>query len=300
MSAFLVRISARLAVVAVVIVLWWFASDVVFGSNAVVSRMGPLDAFSELVRLLPQQATLDAIVVSLWRLVLGLVVAAAIGVPLGALLGARALVEYATAPVVQFLRMTSPLAWTPLVLVLVGSTDIAVVALVALAAVWPIVLGTSAGVRSLDPALARVARSLGATETEALRTTIIPQLAPQLRTSLRTALGVAWIVLVPAEMLGVTNGLGYAVLNARDNVDYEELGALMILIGAIGFLLDRLLRTENGRGASGDSGSADRRDRGDEGDGGRRDVVRGGGASEGQPQGAESDVALQAHRGESG
>lgn len=245
-GGFLTRAGSRLAVVLVVVLLWWIGSEVVFGSNAVVSRMGPGDALGELIDLLPQQATLDAIVVSLWRLLLGLLIAAVIGVPLGALLGARALVEYATAPVVQFLRMTSPLAWTPLVLVLVGSTDIAVVALVALAATWPIVLGTSAGVRSLDPALARVARSLGASRFEMLWTTIIPQLVPQLRTALRTALGVAWIVLVPAEMLGVTNGLGYAVLNARDNIAYEELAAFMLLIGAIGFLLDRLLRTESG------------------------------------------------------
>lgn len=83
---------------------------------------------------------------------------------------------------------------------------------------WPIVLGVGAGTRALDPGAALVARSLGATRWEVVRSTVLPALAGHLRTALRVALGIAWVVLVPAEMLGVANGLGYAVLNARDRV----------------------------------------------------------------------------------
>lgn len=114
-------------------------------------------------------------------------------------------------------------------------------ALIALAAVWPVVLGVAGGVRALDPGLRRVARSLGATRWEAFRSTAAPALAAPTTGAIRVALGIAWVVLVPAEMLGVSNGLGYAVLNARDNLDYAALAATMFAIGALGFLLDRIV-----------------------------------------------------------
>lgn len=235
-------LGAQLLVLAATAALWWLFAEVVFAANPVVSKMGPLDAASGLVTQLGEPAFLDAIAVSLGRLLAGLGIATVIGIPLGVLFGSRALVESATNPVVQLLRMTSPLAWAPLALVLLGAGSGAVIALVALAALWPIVLGVSAGVRALDPGHARMARSLGATRVEVFRSTALPALATPLTGALRVALGISWIVLVPAEMLGVANGLGYAILNARDNVDYGALAATMLAIGILGFLLDRIFR----------------------------------------------------------
>jgi len=233
---------ARAGVLAVVVGLWWLSTQVVFASNEVVSRMGPWAATTELVEQLGQPETWQAISVSLGRLLAGLALALVVGAPLGLLLGSSRLAEHATAPVVQLARMTSPLAWAPLVIVLLGSGGSAVVTLVALAATWPIVLGTSAGRRSIDQGALEVARTLGATWAERVRTVIAPGVAVHLRTSVRVALGISWVVLVPAEMFGVTNGLGYAVLNARDNIDYEALAATMLLIGIVGYLLDVLAR----------------------------------------------------------
>ncbi|WP_022917673.1 ABC transporter permease [Ruania albidiflava] len=233
---------ARAGVLAVVVGLWWLSTQVVFASNEVVSRMGPWAAATELVEQLGQPETWQAISVSLGRLLAGLALALVVGAPLGLLLGSSRLAEHATAPVVQLARMTSPLAWAPLVIVLLGSGGSAVVTLVALAATWPIVLGTSAGRRSIDQGALEVARTLGATWAERVRTVIAPGVAVHLRTSVRVALGISWVVLVPAEMFGVTNGLGYAVLNARDNIDYEALAATMLLIGIVGYLLDVLAR----------------------------------------------------------
>ena len=237
-----VALLTRLVLVAAVVALWWLATGVLFASNEVVSRMGPWAAVSELVASLGRPEVWQAISVSLGRLLLGLLLALGVGAPLGLLLGSSRLAEYASAPVVQFLRMTSPLAWAPLVIVLLGSGGSAVVALVALACTWPIVLGTSAGRRAIDQGAVEVARSLGATWPERLRTVILPGVGVQLRTAVRVALGIGWVVLVPAEMFGVTNGLGYAVLNARDNIDYEALAATMLLIGAVGYLLDIIAR----------------------------------------------------------
>ena len=224
------------------VVLWWLIAEVAFGANPVVSKMGPVDTVIGLVRLLPDPAFLGAIAVSIGRLLAGLGIAVAVGIPLGALFGAHGLLERSADPIVQLLRMTSPLAWAPLALVFFGTGSAAVIALVALAAVWPIVLGVAAGVRAVDPGLGAVARSLGATRWETARSTAIPALAAPVTGAVRVALGIAWVVLVPAEMLGVTNGLGYAVLNARDNVDYGGLAATMLAIGILGFALDRILR----------------------------------------------------------
>lgn len=241
-STRLTRWLARAGMLALVVALWWLSTQVLFASNEVVSRMGPWAAASELAAQLGQPQTWQAVSVSLTRLLLGLLLALLVGAPLGLLLGSSRLAEHATAPVVQFLRMTSPLAWAPLVIVLLGSGGSAVIALVALAATWPIVLGTSAGRRGIDQGTLEVARTLGATWTERVRTVIAPGVAVQLRTAVRVALGISWVVLVPAEMFGVTNGLGYAVLNARDNIDYEALAATMLLIGIVGYLLDIIAR----------------------------------------------------------
>ena len=236
------RLTTRAGVILAAIVLWWLIADVVFAANPVVSKMGPASTFTGLVRLLGEPTFLDAISVAPDRLLAGLGLGVLIGIPLGALFGSRGMVEQATDPIVQLLRMTSPLAWAPLALVLLGTGSGSVIALIALAAVWPIVLGVSAGVRALDPGFAAVARSLGATRWETARSTTIPALAAPVTGAIRVALGISWVVLVPAEMLGVTNGLGYAVLNSRDNVDYSGLAATMLAIGLLGFLLDRVFR----------------------------------------------------------
>lgn len=236
------RVGARIFVLAITVALWWLLADVLFADNPVVSHMGPGTTLQALFAQAGDTAFLDAISVSLGRLLGGLGIALAIGVPLGILFGSREPVEDAVNPIVQFLRMTSPLAWAPLAIVLLGAGTGAVIALVALAAVWPIVLGVAAGVRALDPGLRRVARSLGATRWEAFRSTALPALTSPIVGATRVALGISWVVLVPAEMLGVPNGLGYAVLNARDNIDYAGLAAVMLTIGILGFLLDRILR----------------------------------------------------------
>ena len=196
----------RAAVLASTLAVWWLITGPLAGDNLILSR-----------------------------------IAALLGVIGGLILGTHPKSEYALSPVFQLLRMTSPLAWAPLAIVLFASGNATVISLVTLAAVWPVLVGVTSGRRNLDPGVIKVARSLGATRWETLRTTVLPGMLEPVRAALRIALGVGWVVLVPAEMFGVTNGLGYAILNARDNIDYEGLAATMLLIGIVGLLLDRLL-----------------------------------------------------------
>ena len=132
---------------------------------------------------------------------------------------------------------------TPLAIILFGVGDAPVVFLVAMGATWPIAINTMAGVAQLDPTWLRVARSLGATRTEALRHVVWPGIRPSLLTGLRVATGLAWVILVPAEMLGVDSGLGYFVLDARDRFAYDELVAAILIIGVLGIAIDTLART---------------------------------------------------------
>ena len=231
----------RAAVLASTLAVWWLITGPLAGDNLILSRMGPLDTFTALWALLGKASTYEAIALSLFRLGVGLGIAALLGVIGGLILGTRPKSEYALSPVFQLLRMTSPLAWAPLAIVLFASGNATVISLVALAAVWPVLVGVTSGRRNLDPGVIKVARSLGATRWETLRTTVLPGMLEPVRAALRIALGVGWVVLVPAEMFGGTNGLGYAILNARDNIDYEGLAATMLLIGIVGLLLDRLL-----------------------------------------------------------
>jgi NitT/TauT family transport system permease protein len=173
---------------------------------------------------------------------IGLAIAFIVGLPLGLALGSNRLLEDASTPIVNFLRMISPLAWAPIVIVAFGIGDVPVLFLIAITAVWPIALGTAAGVKAVSPALKELAESLGASRRERLRFVTSPVVEANVLTALRLALGVAWIVLVPAEMLGVDSGLGYAVLNARDQLDYAALGAGVLLIGITGFLIDAVFR----------------------------------------------------------
>lgn len=222
--------------------LWWLVTVGTAPPGDVIRRFDPVDGARALRRLLGGGELLPHILVSLRRLAVGLGAAALLGVAIGVALGWWRGLERAFGPLIQLVRMVSPLAWTPIVIVFVGIGDQPVYVLVALAAVWPIVLNTSAGVRALDPGWLLVARSLGAGRLELLRTIIAPGIAGHVLTGFRLALGIGWIVLVPAEMLGVDSGLGYFILDCRDRLAYDELVATIVVIGVLGAILDAGLR----------------------------------------------------------
>lgn len=228
----------RLVVVGLAVGLWWLGTSGLHHANPILGRLGPDDAVPALADMIRSGDAWSDTVTSLRRLGLGLVIAVALGVPTGLLLGSHRRLEHATAPLVQFLRMVSPLAWAPAAVVVLGVGDAPVTFLVAAATLWPMALGTASGVRALDAGWLQVARSLGATTLERVWTVVLPGVRSQVLTALRLALGVGWVVLVPAEMLGVNSGLGYAVLDARDQLAYDRLAATMVLIGFVGFALD--------------------------------------------------------------
>lgn len=232
----------RLAAVAAALLVWWILTDLVAGPESLLREFGPQHVPGAAGELFDRGVLVPDIAVSMWRLLVGSVIAITVGIPLGLLLGLHAATEQAVAPVVQFLRMISPLSWAPIAVALFGIGNQPVIFLVAAASVWPIVLNTAAGVRAIDPGLLLVARSFGASRREQLSAVILPAIRAQVQTGIRIGLGIAWVVLVPAEMLGVRSGLGYQILNARDQLAYDQVVAVIVVIGVIGYALDTLSR----------------------------------------------------------
>ena len=225
---------------AVTVAVWWAFTHAAAGASTMIAAFQPERIPGAAASLLERGVVLQDGATSLWRLLCGLGLATALGVPLGLLLGAYRRFRWTSAPVVQFLRMVSPLSWAPVAVALFGVGNAPVVFLVAAAAVWPITMNTAAGVRAMDPLHLRVARTLGATSWEQLRTVVLPGVRPFVMTGVRLALGIAWVVIVPAEMLGVSSGLGYEILNARDRLAYDEMLVVILVIGLLGIALDAL------------------------------------------------------------
>ena len=224
------------------LVLWWLGVKVFGEADGLSARFSLEATFSSLWELLGRSELYLHIAVSLKRIFVGLFLALTVGVPLGLLVGSSRNLEAATTPAFQFLRMISPLSWMPIVVMLMGVGDQPIYFLLAFAAVWPIMLNTAAGVRQLDPRWLQLSKSLSATRWETLRRVIIPGVVGHVLTGVRLAIGILWIVLVPCEMLGVSAGLGYYILDTRDRLAYSELMAMVVLIGLLGFALDAFAR----------------------------------------------------------
>ncbi len=227
---------------AATVLLWWLAVELAESSKPFLARFAPRPTFEALIEIVRSESLWNHASASLRRVVVALLIATAVGIPLGVLTGTFQRFRIAATPAFQFIRMISPLAWTPLAIIVFGVGDAPVYFLIAIGGVWPVVLNTAAGVQSLDRRWVLVAHSLGATRTEIFRTVTWPAIRPHVLTGIRLAVGVAWIILVPAEMLGVDSGLGYAILDARDRLAYSEMMAIVLVIGFVGMCLDILAR----------------------------------------------------------
>nr|HEX4316887.1 ABC transporter permease [Kofleriaceae bacterium] len=180
---------------------------------------------------------------SLRRVAIGYAIAVGAGVPLGLWMGRSRVVAAAANPLVQILRPISPIAWIPIAIVLFGIGEGAPVFLIALAGLLPIASSVAAMTETVPPMFVLAARNFGLGEAATLRRVVFPAILPQLLATLRTTLGICWIVVVAAEMIAVDSGLGYLIIDSRNaGKRYDLVVAGMVLVGAIGLLLDAAFR----------------------------------------------------------
>lgn len=203
----------------------------------------PWEVALGIVELAQKGLLLKYIVASLFRVTWGFALAVLVGIPLGLVLGWFAPAARAFNPVIQILRPISPIAWIPLAILWFGITDAAPIFLIFLASVFPITVSVMAAVANIQPVYVRAARNFGVSGPALFRRVILPATLPQIITSLRIALGIAWLVVVAAEMIAVTSGLGFLIIDARNaGKRYDLVIAGMAMIGVIGLVLDLLVR----------------------------------------------------------
>ncbi|ERG98044.1 MAG: ABC-type nitrate/sulfonate/bicarbonate transport system, permease component [Haloquadratum sp. J07HQX50] len=216
-------------------------------SSGVITNFHPVDSFVVLGELVTTPSFYNHVLVSIMRFAIALTLCVSIGIPLGILVGFFDAAERATTVLFQFMRMISPLAWFPIAIIVFGVGTGSAVFVMFMAGIWPILLNTAHGIATIDEDWLTVAESLGGDTRQIIRRIIAPAIVPDMLTGLRLSVGILWIILVPAEMLGVNTGLGYYVLDARDRFAYAEIPAVMIIIGFIGYWLDLAIRKLHAR-----------------------------------------------------
>lgn len=221
-----------------IVLAWWLGIACLTTPGSLAAQFSPAAALHALPDLFRDEQLSLHILASLRRIGVGLAGAIVLGVPLGFLIGRVRWLDKTLTPSLQFLRMISPLSWMPIAVMSLGVGDPAVYFLLAFAALWPLVMSTAAGVTHIDRRWVQLGESLAATRWEMLWHVYVPGIAAHVLTGVRLAIGILWIVLVPAEMLGVNAGLGYLILDTRDRLAYSELTAVILVIGVLGFALD--------------------------------------------------------------
>lgn len=196
-----------------------------------------------IIELAQKGLLLKYIVSSLFRVTWGFTLAVLAGVPFGLVLGWSTRAYQAFNPIIQILRPISPIAWIPVAILWFGVSDAAPVFLIFLASVFPITVSTTAAVQNMQLVYVRAALNFGLTTGELFRQVVFRACLPQIITGIRIALGIAWLVVVAAEMIAVNSGLGYLIIDARNaGKRYDLVVAGMVMIGLIGLTLDLLVR----------------------------------------------------------
>lgn len=175
---------------------------------------------------------------SLYRVLSGYFLAALVAIPLGFLIGMSPVAYKALNPYIQVLRPISPLAWMPLALFIIQDSEASAIFVIFICSIWPMLLNTAFGVAGVREDWVNVARTheLGALRTAF--TVILPAAAPTIVTGMRISIGIAWLVIVAAEMLVGGTGIGYYVWNEWNNLDLTSVIFSILMIGLVGMLLD--------------------------------------------------------------
>jgi NitT/TauT family transport system permease protein len=181
------------------------------------------------------------LVTSLFRVTCGFLLAVLTGVPIGLWMGQKSWARTSFLPVVNFFRNLSPLAWIPFAILWFGVGDASATFLIFLSVFFPVVLATMAAVANIPAVYSRVAHDYGMGDVEKLIGVTLPAIMPQIIITLRVAAGVAWLVVVAAEMIAGRDGLGFAVMDSRNGLRTDLLVVAMIVIGLTGVAIDTAL-----------------------------------------------------------
>ncbi len=177
---------------------------------------------------------------SLWRVLAGFALAALVAVPLGFLIGMSPLMHKALDPYIQILKPISPLAWMPLALYVIQDASLSSIFVIFICSIWPMMVNTAYGVASVRDDWLAVAKTLEVSPIKKAFKVILPAAAPTILTGMRISMGIAWLVIVAAEMLVGGTGIGYFIWNEWNNLDLANVIFAILLIGVVGMILDAI------------------------------------------------------------
>ncbi len=178
------------------------------------------------------------VLMSLERVFIGFGIAILVGVPLGLMIGMNRSIQYALDPYIQIFKPVSPLAWLPLLLFVFQEINLTAISTIFITSIWPIIINTALGVRSVNEDYMNVAKVLRFTPMETISKIILPVAVPFIFTGMRLSLGIAWLVIVAAEMLTGGIGIGFWIWDEYNNLNYHNIIIGIIIVGLVGFILD--------------------------------------------------------------
>jgi NitT/TauT family transport system permease protein len=229
--------------IALLVAIWWAA---VLASGSVIFPT-PGQVVTGAVELLEDGTLWRHIGASLLRVGSGFLLAVAFAVPLGLWMGWVPRAFDALNPIFQMLRPISPIAWIPIAILWFGVGNASPIYLIFISSVFPMLVQTTAGVHGIERRYLRAAENFGVSRYRLFTRVVIPAVLPQIIVGMRIGLGVAWLVVVAAEMIALRSGLGYLIIDSRNAGNrYDLVVAGMVIIGLIGLLLDGAMRMLEG------------------------------------------------------
>ena len=198
----------------------------------------PLRTIAGLGELIASGVLAYDIAASLLRFAVGYLSSVLLALVLGLVLGWYSRVWAYLSPIAQVLRPVSPVAWLPFIVLFFGIGEAPAIAIIFLAAFFPVLLSTVAAVQKIEPVYLRVAQNFGIGQPQLFTKILLPAVFPQVATGLHLALGTAWVFLVAGEMVGAQSGLGFLIIDARNNLRADLLMAAILVIGVLGLALD--------------------------------------------------------------
>jgi NitT/TauT family transport system permease protein len=237
------EILPSLAVIAALVAAWW--TTVVVTRSVIFPT--PWDVVSGAFELVQDGTLSEHIAASLMRVGTGFLLAVCVAVPLGLWMGWVRGAYSTLNPVFQILRPISPIAWIPIAILWFGVGNASPIYLIFISSVFPMVVQTTVGVHTIEKRYLRAAENFGVSRRTLFAQVVIPAALPQVVVGMRIGLGVAWLVVVAAEMIALRSGLGYLIMDSRNAGNrYDLVIASMIIIGVIGLLLDGATRLLEG------------------------------------------------------
>ncbi|CDM67562.1 binding-protein-dependent transport system inner membrane protein [Clostridium bornimense] len=223
--------------IGILVILWTLLSVTgKVGSTIIPSPINVVKAIREMIE---DGILLKYIGISLYRFFVGYSVAVVVAILLGLLLGWYEKAWNIVNPIVQLLRPISPTAWFPFIVIIFGIGNLPAIVIIFIAAFFPVLLSTVSAVKKIDKTYLKIASNFDVKGFRLMIKVVLPAIFPVIINAMHIALGSAWIFLVAGEMVGAQSGLGYLIIDARNNLRYDMLLAGIVFIGVIGLILDK-------------------------------------------------------------